>query len=200
MLKRLRLRSVALLLLCTAALPIAAQMARAQGMPVELWVDTRTHQVFTEPGRHMGRRHLPGTITEDQLNREVEEKVQEKTQAMQGQMVQQQSVNASLAQQNAALNQQVAKMKPDWKSYAQGFAQNIYIGTVFYGDYAFYTHTAFGPSFIDSQNQPGQGNNNYNSFDITRTYINFLFTPTDYLLFRFTPDIYRTVGSANDKF
>ena len=91
-------------------------------------------------------------------------------------------------------------MKPDWKSYAQGFTKNMYIGTVFYGDYGFYTHTGFGPQWMDNLNQPGQGNNNYNTFDVTRTYINFLFNPTKDMMFRFTPDIYRTVGSANDKF
>jgi hypothetical protein len=202
--KRWRLFSLALLVLSGMALPLAVGMARAQSTisnrPVELWVDTRSGQVFIRPGPHRVRLNMPGTITEDQLNREVEEKVNEKTEAIQTQLNQQKSVNASLAQQNSTLNQQVTAMKPDWKSYAQGFAKNMYIGTVFYGDYAFYTHTGFGPSFIDNINQPGQGNNNYNSFDITRAYINFLFNPTKDLMFRFTPDIYRTIGAANDKF
>ena len=56
-------------------------------------------------------------------------------------------------------------MKPDWKSYAQGFAKNMHIGTVTYADYGYYSHTAFGPSWMDSANQPGQGNNNFNTFD-----------------------------------
>jgi len=202
--KRLILRSAAISVLCAAALAIAASMGRAQtadgSQPVALWVDTRTHQVFTEPGRYRIRLSLPGVISRDELNREVEEQVREKTQSMQAELSKQQSVNASLAQQNAALTKDVAQMKPDWKSYAEGFAKNIYIGTVFYGDYGYYTHTGFGPSFIDNLNQPGPGNNGYNSFDITRTYVNFLFTPTDYLLFRFTPDIYRTIGSVNDKY
>jgi hypothetical protein len=204
MAKRWRLLSIALFLLGGVALQIAARTAWAQSTisnrPVQLWVDTRSGQVFIRPGPHRVRLNLPGTITEDQLNSEVEQKVDEKTQAIQTQLNQQQSVNASLAQQNSALTQQVTAMKPDWKSYAQGFAKHLYIGTVFYGDYGFYTHTAFGPAFLQNQNMPGQGNNNYNSFDITRTYINFLFTPTDDLLFRFTPDIYRAIGSSNDKF
>jgi hypothetical protein len=200
MLKRGRILGVALLALSSALLPLLARSARAQSTigntPVQLWVDTRTGQVFIRPGAHRVRLNMPGTITEDDLNREVDEKVQEKTSAMQTQLNHQESVNASLAQQNAALNQQVTAMKPDWKSYAQGFAKHMYIGTVFYGDYGFYTHTGFGPTWIDNDNFPGQGNNNYSSFDITRTYVNFFFNPTDYLMFRFTPDIYRTVGAS----
>jgi hypothetical protein len=197
---RWKLPSVALLLLLGAALPMITRTGWAQSTPVQLWVDTRTGQVFIRPGAHRVRLNMPGTITEDQLNHEVEEKVDEKTQTLQTQLNRQESVNASLAQQNAALTQQVTAMKPDWKSYAEGFAKNMYIGTVFYGDYGFYTHTGFGPSFVDNLNQPGQGNNNYNTFDITRTYINFLFNPTNQLTFRFTPDIYRMIGAANDKF
>ncbi len=203
MLKQRLLISVASFQLCVAVLAIAARPARAQSSgatPVSLWVDTRTHQVFTEPGSHRARLNLPGTITQDQLSEEIDEKVREKTQTMEIELSKQERVNASLAQQNAALTKDVAKMKPDWKSYAQGFAKNIYIGTVLYADYGFYSHTAFGPSFIQNQNFPGPSNNAYNSFDITRAYINFMFTPTKDLLFRFTPDIYRTIGAANDKF
>jgi len=200
MFKQWRLPIAALVLICDLALPMAGGTGWAQSGAVQLWVDTRTHQVFTESGPHRVRLNLPGTLTEDQLNRELEAKVQEKTEAIESQLSKQQAVSASLAQQNSALTQQVSAMKPDWKSYAQGFAKYLYIGTVFYGDYAFYTHTGFGPSWVDSSNFPGQGNNNYNSFDITRTYINFLFSPTKNLMFRFTPDVYRMVGAANDRF
>jgi hypothetical protein len=179
---------------------MAAGTGRAQSKAVELWVDTRTHQVFTEWGPHRVRLNLPGTITEDQLNREVEEKVQQKTAAIEAQLNRQQAVSASLTQQNSALTQQVTAMKPDWKSYAQGFAKNMYIGTVTYADYGYYSHTGFGPYFMDSLNQPGQGNNGFNAFDLTRAYINFMFKPTDDLMLRFTPDVYRTIGGANDKF
>ena len=200
MFKRWRLPGVAIVLLCGVALPMAARTGWAQSKAVELWVDTRTHQVFTEWGPHRVRLNLPGTITEDQLNREVDERVQEKTAAIQTQLSQQQAASASLAQQNSALTQQVTAMKPDWKSYAQGFAKNMHIGTVTYADYGFYTHTAFGPAWEDNLNQPGQGNNNFNTFDLTRAYINFMFTPTKDLLLRFTPDVYRTIGATNDKF
>jgi hypothetical protein len=198
--KRWRLPIVALVLFCGLAVPLASGIGRAQSTAVQLWVDTRTHQVFTEWAPHRVHLNVPGTITEDQLNREVERKVQEKTEAIQTQLNQQQAVSASLAKQNTALNQQVSAMKPDWKSYAEGFAKHVYIGTVVYADYGFYTHTAFGPSWEDNLNQPGEGNNNFNTFDLTRAYINFIFNPTHDLSFRFTPDVYRTIGAANDKF
>jgi len=199
MFKQWRLPIVTFVLLCDMAL-LAGRNGWAQSAPVQLWVDTRTHQVFTEWGPHRVRLNLPGTITEDQLNREVEAKVHEQTEAIQTQLSRQQAVSASLAQQNSALTQQVTAMKPDWKSYAEGFAKNIYIGTVVYADYGFYTHTAFGPAWEDNLNQPGPGNNNFSAFDLTRAYINFMFNPTRDLVFRFTPDVYRTIGAVNDKF
>jgi hypothetical protein len=191
---------VAFVLLWNLPVPLAAGTAQAQSTAVQLWVDTRTHQVFTEWGPHRVRLALPGTITEDQLNREVEQKVREKTEAIQTRLSHQETVSASLAQQNSALNQQVTAMKPDWKSYAEGFAKHMYIGSVIYADYGFYSHTAFGPAWEDNLNQPGQGNNNFNTFDLTRAYINFIFTPTHDLSVRFTPDVYRTIGATNDKF
>ncbi len=198
--KRWRLPIALLGLLCGLALPMAARTGWAQSRAVELWVDTRTGQVFIRPGPHRVRLNLPGTVTEDQLNREVDERVQEKTQALQTQLNQQEAVSASLDHRNAALTQQVTAMKPDWKSYAEGFAKNMSVGTVTYADYGFYSHTAFGPAWMDNINQPGQGNNNYNTFDLTRAYINFMFHPTNDLMLRFTPDVYRTIGAANDKF
>ncbi|MGH9655503.1 MAG: hypothetical protein ACRD6B_18825 [Bryobacteraceae bacterium] len=49
------------------------------------------------------------------------------------------------------------------------------------------------PQFLIQFNQPGPGNNHYNSFDITRTYINFFYRPNDMITLRFTPNIYRQV-------
>jgi hypothetical protein len=202
--KRRTLQSVALVLLGTAALALAASAkARAQstiGNRLVLWVDTRTGQVFVRPGPHRTRLVAPGTITEDQLQREVDKKVDEKTAAIQQQLERQQTVNTSLAEQNASLTKQVAEIKPAWKNFTEGFASKIYIGTLMYGDYALYTHTSFGPQFLTQTNQPGPGNNIYNAFDITRTYINFLFKPTKDWTVRLTPNLYRTIGSSNDKF
>ncbi|HKD69963.1 MAG TPA: hypothetical protein VKB84_24200 [Candidatus Binataceae bacterium] len=199
------IKAVALALVCAALSGLVKPAtARAQSTisstPVQLWVDTRTGQVFIRPGAHRVRLNMPGVITEDQLNREVEEKVQQKTQAMQSEIVQQQSVNASLAQQNANLNQQVSQMKPAWTNFADNFMNKFSIGTLWYFDYAMYTHPTFGPQFLTQINQPGPGNELYNSFDLSRAYLNFLFTPTKDITVRVTPNLYRTIGTAtNDK-
>lgn len=69
----------------------------------------------------------------------------------------------------------------------------IKIGATFYGDWAYYTDTGFGPQFLTQLNQDGPGNAGFNSFDITRTYLNFLYTPNEAVTLRLTPNIYRQV-------
>jgi hypothetical protein len=73
----------------------------------------------------------------------------------------------------------------------------VKLGATFYGDYAYYAKTGYGPQFLTQLNQAGPGNDGFNSFDITRTYINFFYSPTDAITLRFTPNIYRQVGSAS---
>ncbi len=199
--RRWRIRAVALALLCAALAAPPGKPARAQSStPVQLWVDTRTGQVFIRPGAHRVRLNMPGVITEDQLNREVEEKVQEKTQSMQSQIAQQQSVNASLAQQNAVLNQQVTQMKPAWSNFADNFMNKFSLGTLWYFDYAMYTHPSFGPQFLTEINQLGPGNEIFNAFNLSRSYLNFLFTPTKDITVRVTPNLYTAIGTpSNDK-
>lgn len=72
-------------------------------------------------------------------------------------------------------------------------SEKVKIGATFYGDYAFYTDTGFGPQFLTQINQPGPGNDHFNSFDVTRTYINLFYTPTEAITLRLTPNIYRQV-------
>lgn len=73
----------------------------------------------------------------------------------------------------------------------------IKIGGTFYGDYAFYTNTGFGPQFLTQINQAGPGNAGFNSFDVTRTYINIFYTPNEAVTLRFTPNIYRQVDVSS---
>ena len=80
----------------------------------------------------------------------------------------------------------------------------IRIGATFYGDWAYYTDTGFGPQFLTQLNQDGPGNAGFNSFDITRAYLNFFYTPNDTVTLRITPNVYRQVdgfsgGVANGK-
>ncbi|MGH9709707.1 MAG: type IV pilus assembly protein FimV, partial [Candidatus Acidiferrales bacterium] len=72
----------------------------------------------------------------------------------------------------------------------------IHIGATFFGDWAYYTDTGFGPQFLTQLNQDGPGNSGFNSFDITRTYINFFYTPNEAVTLRLTPNIYRQVDVA----
>ena len=73
----------------------------------------------------------------------------------------------------------------------------IKLGVTFFGDYAFYNETGFGPQFNTQINQTGPGNDHFNSFDITRAYLNFFYTPNDKVTLRITPNVYRQVdGSA----
>ena len=76
-------------------------------------------------------------------------------------------------------------------------AGRIQIGATFFGDFAYYTKTGFGPQFLTQLNQDGPGNNGFNSFDITRAYINFLFTPLEEVTLRITPNIYRQVDVSS---
>ena len=87
---------------------------------------------------------------------------------------------------------------PDSISLAAG---KIRLGVVFYGDWALYTRTGFGPQFVTQTNFPGPGNDNFNSFDVNRTYLNMFFTPADWVTFRLTPNLFREIGSGSaDKF
>jgi hypothetical protein len=174
----------------------AAQDAGSTAAPVRLWVDQRTGQVFIRPGR--GR--VPLTLSApDQaaIERQVEQKVEAKTR---DQLESVQQSNAQLQQQNATLTQQVSEMQPGWQSYLDNFQDKIRIGTLLYGDYRFYTNTGFQPQELTQLTNPGPGNNKYNSFDITRTYLNFFFFPTPDWSARLTPNMYKTIGTAsNDK-
>ena len=73
----------------------------------------------------------------------------------------------------------------------------VKIGGLFYGDWAYYNQTGFGPQFLTQLNQEGPGNNGFNTFDITRAYLDFRYTPVNAITMRITPNIYRQVnGSA----
>lgn len=83
--------------------------------------------------------------------------------------------------------------KPDSIELANG---KVKIGTLLYADYAYYTKTGFGPQFLTQINQPGPGNNSYNTFEISRAYINLFYSPSDAVTFRLTPNLYRQIGAA----
>jgi hypothetical protein len=173
-------------------LSISARPLRAQDMPAgtTLWVDERTGQVFVRPGRHRVPMKVGGTdkaalgeleYRNDQLRAQLAE------------------TRAQEQADHAALTKTVDNMQPAWKSYTENFQNKFRVGALVYLDYGLYTHTGFGPQFTENLNPPGNGNSIYNSFDINRVYLNFYFTPTPDWTLRFTPEIYRAIGTpAND--
>jgi hypothetical protein len=100
-------------------------------------------------------------------------------------------VNASIAQ-NISDNDTKAAKKSELSDLAFG---KVKIGATFFGDFSSYTDTAFAPVFIDNAYQEGPGNHGYNTFEATRVYINMIYTPSDYVSLRITPDIYRQINS-----
>ncbi len=102
-------------------------------------------------------------------------------------------VKTALTNTALTLQEEQKKPKPDSIELAGG---KIKIGALFYGDYAMYYKTGFGPQFLTQINQPGPGNDHYNTFDVSRAYINFFFSPSDAITFRVTPNIYRQIGAA----
>jgi hypothetical protein len=99
--------------------------------------------------------------------------------------------SSSSATRNAA--SQVPGKLPEQIELAGG---KIKLGFTMYGQWGMYFKTGFGPQFVTQVNPPGPGNDNYNSFDITRTYINFFYSPNDKYTLRFTPNIFRFVGNV----
>lgn len=178
---------------------IGVQRAAAQdsgGGAVKLWVDQRTGQVFVRPGR--GRVPLSlSTADSAAIEQQVEQKVEARTNDQIRTEVQKSAVE--LQQQNQVLAQQVNEMQPAWKSYMDDFHDKFRLGTVIFGDYRYYTNTGFQPQEMENLTNPGPGNNKYNSFDITRAYLNFYFLPTKDWTARVTPDLYKTIGSSNVK-
>jgi hypothetical protein len=176
------------LMLLPGARPLHAQDGMGGGRTTTLWIDESTGQVFVRPGHD----RVPMTIgaSPEQIQQQIEQQTNEKVQA---------AVAQSEAQQRAdsvKLQQQVAEMQPAWHNYLDNFQNKFRIGALAYLDYGYYSHAGFGPQWMENMNPPGVGNNGYNSFDVNRIYLNTYFTPTKDFTFRFTPELYRAVGTA----
>jgi hypothetical protein len=155
-----------------------------------LWVNEKTGQVFVRPGKGRVPMNFGGGVDAEEIERRVEEKTQDRVRAAIAETRAQEQVD------NAAAQKQLDQIKPAWTSYVTNFQNKFRIGALAYLDYGLYTHTGFGPQFTENLNPPGPYNNMYNSFEITRVYLNTYFTPTDNWTFRFTPEVYRANGGA----
>jgi hypothetical protein len=186
---------IALVAACWALLSTAPRLRAQDASTIlkatTLWVDERTGQVFIRPGR--GR--VPMTIGSAVDAAKIEQQVEDSTNAkVQAAVTQAQEAQR---QKDEELTKKVDAMQPAWQSYMANWQDKFRIGTLFYGDYRFYSLTGFQPQELENVNNPGPGNNSFNSFDITRTYTNIYFFPTKDWQFRFTPDIYKTNGCAS---
>ncbi|HUY17951.1 MAG TPA: hypothetical protein VMV15_01885 [Candidatus Binataceae bacterium] len=186
-----------LAVLAAALVPLRAFAQLTAGITAQqLFVDPITGQVFIRPGHGRVPLKFEGASSAA-IEQQVQQQVDQKVQASEARL---QESNAQLQASNADLEKKVSAMQPAWRTFADNFGSKIKIGTLVYGDYAFFAHTGYGPQNLTQFNPPGPGNNSWNSFDITRTYLNFLFSPTKDWTLRVTPNMYRTIGSANQKY
>jgi hypothetical protein len=174
------------------AQPAHSQEPAAIVKSVTFYIDGKTGQVFMRPGANRTPLRLSGDLDTDTITRQIERKVEQKTD---------EKVRAAMAQaraqQDQALASKVSAMEPAWHNYLDNFQHKFRLGALAYLDYAYYTHTGYGPYFLENLHTPGVGNNGYNSFDVNRTYLNAYFTPTDDVTFRLTPELYRATGTAS---
>ncbi|HZP46178.1 MAG TPA: hypothetical protein VFB15_11050 [Candidatus Binataceae bacterium] len=186
--------AITLLLVLCSARPGLAQSA---GTMFKLYVDPTTHLIYTQPGRN--RRlfaEIPSSALVSQDLEAQQQKTQQTVDSDHQQLQQLAARNQYLEASNAALAQQIAEIKPAWRSYVDNFQDKFRVGTLVYADYRFYTHTSFQPQELTQITNPGPWNDDYSSFDISRAYLNFFFFPTDDWIVRITPNIYKTIGAA----
>jgi len=197
---RIALRGILTALVLTTVSRFPAHAQTSPAPLLKLYVDPSTGQVFTRPGA--GRALLAevpvSALDTGAIERNIERKTQVQLDANQRQIQQLVRQNATLEQSNAALQRQVAEIEPAWRSYVNEFEKKFRVGALVYADWRMYTHTTFQPQELESINTPGPQNNLYNSFDITRAYLNFYFFPSEGLTARVTPDVYRAIGNGTN--
>jgi len=180
------------------AYPLTAMAQSAKG--IMMYEDTKTGAFFSKPGKGriaVGTLYLDGgappptaAAVQEQVQKEVKKHDEElRTEFMQNQTV--------LLQKNADLSKQVAEIKPAWTDYMDNFKNKFRLGTLIYADWRMYSHTTYQPQELTEINNPGIGNNWYNSFDVSRAYMNFFFFPTDDWTARVTPNLYRQTIAAS---
>jgi len=187
---KIALAAATLALLSTAP-RLRAQDASTITKATTLWVDERTGQVFIRPGRGRVPMTIGSPVDAAKIEQQVEASTNARVQAAVTQAQEEQRVK------DEQLAKKVEAMQPAWQSYVANWQDKFRIGTLFFGDYRFYSLTGFQPQELDNINNPGPGNNNFNSFDISRVYTNLYFFPTKDIQFRFTPEIYKTNGCAS---
>ena len=196
----LSMLGAALTLGAVAIMPIPARSAEAGAMT--LYTDPASGQVYTKRCKHCVKlgEYIPAGSTEE-IEQKVERRVTQQTQQQldQERAAMQADEAAKQTQQqqwNAEMAKQVSEIQPFAREFGDRWFKKISIGTLVYGDYRYYSHTGFGPQFLTQQVWPGPGNESFNAFDITRTYLDFKFTPTDDVSMRVTPNMYLQINTG----
>jgi hypothetical protein len=183
------------------AYPLAARAESSKG--IMMYEDVKTGAFYSKPGKNriaVGRLIL-GTDenpppTASAVKEQVQSEVKKHDEELRAEFMANQQ---TLLQKNADLSKQVAEIKPAWTDYMDNFKNKFRLGTLVYGDWRMYSHTTFQPQELTQINNPGIGNNWFNSFDISRAYLNFFFFPTDDWTARVTPNIYRQDIAASNQ-
>jgi len=190
--------------LTLGAVAIAPAPARsADGQAITLYTDPGSGQVYTKRCKRCVKlgEYIPAGSTEE-IERKVERRVSQQTQQQleQERAAMQADEAAKQAQQqqwNAEMAKQVSEIQPFAREFGDRWFKKISIGTTVFAYYGFWSHTGFGPQFMDANQQwPGPGNNSFNEFAINRTYIDLKFTPVDDVSMRITPDMYAMVNTG----
>jgi hypothetical protein len=173
-------------------------MGTAQAQAITLYTDPNTGQVYTKRCKRcvsLGQ-YVPAGSTQE-IERKVERHTQEQLDQQKAAIEAEAAQRAAQQQQwNAEMAQQVGEIRPYAIEFGDRWYKKISLGTLIYADYRYYTHTGFGPQFLTQQTWPGPGNNSFNSFDITRTYIDLKFTPVDDISARLTPNMYEQINTG----
>jgi hypothetical protein len=185
----------ATMLATMSAYPLVAMAQSAKG--IMMYEDTKTGAFYSKPGKNrvpVGRLYLEteAPASNADVQEEVHKEVQKQDEELRAEFTANQQ---ALMQKNAELSQQVAEIRPAWEDYMDNFKNKFRLGTLVYADYRFYSHTTFQPQELTQVNNPGEGNNGWNSFDISRTYLNLFFNPSDDITVRVTPNMYRQFGN-----
>src|SRR5208283_60351 len=197
----LSMLGAALTLGAVAITPIPARSADERA--ITLYTDPGSGQVYTKRCKRCVKlgEYIPAGSTEE-IERKVEQRVTQQTQAQldQERAAMQADEAAKQAQQqqwNAEMAKQVSEIQPFAREFGDRWFKKISLGTTVFAYYGFWSHTGFGPQFMDANQQwPGPGNNTFNEFAINRTYIDLRFTPVDDVSMRITPDMYAMVNTG----
>jgi hypothetical protein len=91
------------------------------------------------------------------------------------------------------ISDETSKIKKTEADLGPLASAHLKIGATVFADWSYWSDYDGSTAFIDNQTKPSSvKDQNYNAFEVTRTYFNLLFTPTDAVSLRITPDIYRT--------